>query len=152
MVKKFAIICMATLISSTAFADEFNSSYISDGSDIVKHDVKKTNKFRIKIVFNDTDKGDIIPSINEVGDNMYGEYKVFKTENYSYRLNIQMINVDSKVFLLANSWKIPIGDNVSSDAKITNIYSSTRIKTTDKMIIKLKDTPIKFIIKGDKDD
>lgn len=141
------IICLGLGLTSHSFA-VVDSYLISDGSNIIKHDVKKTNRFRIKIVFDDDDKGDIIPSINEVSDNMYGEYKVFKKDDFSYRFNIQLIINQSKVYVLSNVWKIPIS-NDNQNIKIKNIFNVTELKTTDKTIIKLEETPIKLIVKDD---
>ena len=134
---KWIILGLGLLCSGTAMAD---GDYISDGSDVIHHDIKKATEVGLRFVFNDNDEGVIHIPIRQPSDDMTEDQKVFKHGDEIFRVKYEALQLKNKVVLSG-----VITDILNDEEKPIVIYPFVKaINKEEKAItnIKVKNTPL----------
>lgn len=134
---KWIILGLGLLCSGTAMAD---GDYISDGSDVIHHDVKKATEVRLQFIFNDNDEGVLRIPIRQPSDDMTEDQKVFKHGDEIFRVKYEALQLKNKVVLAG-----VITDILNDEDKPIVVYPFVKaINKKEKEItdIKIKNTPV----------
>lgn len=137
--KKISLLMAFLLISSQNIMSYPDNSLISDGSDIIHHEVKKTETIVAEIIVNKKSSGTVDLSIT---DSFSTESKNFSLEKNKVWLTLSGAKFKEKTGVIGTVW------NIDEDGEATS-YPIMKIIPKDGYDMKIKGTSleIKFTYK-----